>query len=163
MSLHEDAVQFANGAEGIYGVVDKEDFVLIIPRHADGQFQLVQQYRYPVAARYWEFPQGAWETAPGSDPERVALGELEEETGYRANSLQKLGHLFEAYGFCNQGFHIFLADDLQPGRMARDVEEQDMITAAFSYAEIIEMIRNGHIKDAPSIAALGLFALNETA
>ena len=86
MKVHEDTVQFPDGTEGIYGVVDKEDFVLIIPRHNDGRFQLVQQFRYPVGARFWEFPQGSWETQPGSDPVKVALGELEEETGYKARS-----------------------------------------------------------------------------
>ena len=162
MKVHEDAVRFPDGSEGIYGVVDKEDFVLIVPRHEDGRYQLVQQYRYPVSGRYWEFPQGSWETKPGSDPEIVALGELEEETGFRARSLQKLGHLFEAYGFSNQGFHIFLADKLENGTAHRDPEEQDMLTAAFSHREIIEMIRAGQIKDAPTIAALGLLAISES-
>jgi ADP-ribose pyrophosphatase len=129
--------------------------------HEDGRFQLVQQYRYPVGARYWEFPQGSWETGPEVDPETVALGELQEETGFHAGSLTKLGHLFEAYGFSNQGFHIFLATQLTAGKTNRDNEEQDMQTAAFSRDEINEMIEVGQIKDAPSIAALGLLALSK--
>lgn len=161
MKVHEDKVRFPNGADGIYGVVDKEDFALIVPRHADGTFQLVQQFRYPVGSRYWEFPQGSWETKPGTDPKQVALGELEEETGFQANSLVKLGHLFEAYGFSNQGFHVFLASGLEPGRTSRDKEEQDMITACFSLEVIKEMITSGQIKDAPTIAALGLLAISE--
>jgi len=162
LKVHEDVVRFPDGAEGIYGIVDKEDFVLIVPRHEDGRYQLVQQYRYPVAGRYWEFPQGSWETKPGMDPEIVALGELEEETGFRAKSLLKLGHLYEAYGFSNQGFHIFLADALEPGKVARDHEEQDMLTASFSHREVTEMILSGDIKDAPTIAAFGLLAIAES-
>lgn len=160
MSVHEDAVQFPDGSEGIYGVVDKPDFALIVPRHDDGRFQMVEQFRYPVAGRYWEFPQGSWETRPGTDPDEVALGELEEETGLRATRLVRLGHLFEAYGFCSQGCHIFLATGLQPGPTRRDREEQDMQTTAFSLPEIHAMIRSGAIKDAPSIAALGLLAIS---
>ncbi|MEP2641107.1 NUDIX hydrolase [Roseobacter sp.] len=163
MKVHEDAVRFPGGADGIYGVVDKEDFALIVPRHADGRFQLVEQYRYPVGGRYWEFPQGSWETQPGTDPEQVALGELEEETGFRARGLRKLGHLYEAYGFSNQGFHVFLADTLEVGRANRDLEEQDMKTAAFSRAAITTMISDGQIKDAQTIAALGLLAIAEGA
>lgn len=162
MKVFEDAVQFPDGAEGIYGIVDKEDFVLIIPRHGDGRFQLVEQYRYPVAGRFWEFPQGSWETKPGSDPEKVALGELEEETGLRAEKLQKLGHLYEAYGFSNQGFHIFLADNLKPGTANRDHEEQDMQSASFTRAEVTQMILSGQIKDAPTIAALNLLSIAES-
>ena len=162
MKVHEDDVRFPDGSEGIYGIVDKEDFVLIVPRHDNGRYQLVQQFRYPVAERYWEFPQGSWETKPRSNPELVALGELEEETGFKAKSLQKLGHLFEAYGFSNQGFHVFLADGLEQGEAARDHEEQDMITASFSPKEVTELISAGQIKDAPTIAALGLLALFES-
>lgn len=161
MKVHEDAVRFPDGSEGIYGIVDKEDFVLIVPRHEDGRFQLVQQFRYPVAGRYWEFPQGSWETKPGADPEQVAMGELEEETGFRAASLEKLGHLYEAYGFSNQGFHVFLADALKPGALSRDHEEQDMLTATFSRKELTEMIVSGQIKDAPTIAAFGLLSILE--
>jgi ADP-ribose pyrophosphatase len=161
MKVHEDTVRFPDGSEGIYGVVDKEDFALIVPRHADGRFQLVQQYRYPVGGRYWEFPQGSWETKPGSNPKQVALGELEDETGFKAKSLIKLGHLFEAYGFSNQGFHAFLDTGLEEGTVDRDNEEQDMLTASFSLGEFNDMIRSGQIKAAPTIAALGLLAISE--
>lgn len=143
MKVHEDQVQFPDGSNGIYGIVDKEDFALIIPLHADGRYQLVQQYRYPVGERYWEFPQGSWETKPGTNPERVALAELEEETGYRAKTLTNLGHLFEAYGYSNQGMHVFLATDLEPGQINRDREEQDMVTAAFNQLAITDMILSG--------------------
>jgi len=159
MTVREDAVRFPSGHEGIYGVVEKPDFVLIVPIHSDGRIQLVQQYRYPVSARYWELPQGSWETKPGADPVEIARGELEEETGFLAASMAPIGHLFEAYGFSNQGFHIYLATDLQPGKLKRDVEEQGMETAAFPLNDVIEMIDAGTLKDAPSIAALGILRL----
>ncbi|MGS4887929.1 NUDIX domain-containing protein [Roseibium sp. MB-4] len=161
MQVHVDAVRFPDGSDGIYGVVDKPDFALIIPRHDDGRFQLVEQYRYPVGGRYWEFPQGSWESVQSADLEQVALGELEEETGFKATSLTKLGHLFEAYGFSNQGFDVYLAEGLTLGEASRENTEQDMETAAFTRAEITNMIRSGDIKDAPTVAALGLFSLSE--
>ncbi|WP_395173090.1 NUDIX domain-containing protein [Roseibium alexandrii] len=161
MQVHEDAVRFPDGSEGIYGLVDKPDFALIIPRHDDGRFQLVEQYRYPVGGRYWEFPQGSWEGVLNANLEQVALGELEEETGFKATSLTKLGHLFEAYGFSNQGFDVFLAEGLTPAEVSRENTEQDMVTAAFTRAEITDMIRSGDIKDAPTVAALGLLSMSE--
>ena len=160
MKLREDRVRFANGHEGIYSIVDKEDFVLIVPRHADGCFQLVQQFRYPVGARFWEFPQGAWETKPGTNPVDVACGELAEETGFRAGTMKEIGYLYEAYGFSNQGMHVFLATDLVPGNAHRDVEEQGMITGRFSFEEIRGMVTTGEIRDAPTVSALGLLALS---
>lgn len=159
MKVHEDDVLFPSGRAGIFGVVDKPDFALIVPQHEDGRFQLVEQYRYPVGGRFWEFPQGSWENAPGTDPQALALTELAEETGFRAAQLTPLGHLYEAYGFSNQGFHVFHATGLRPGQAARETSEADMRTAAFTRDQITVMIRSGQIKDAPSIAALGLLDL----
>jgi hypothetical protein len=60
MSVREDAVLLDDGSPGLYGVVDKPDFALIIPRDAE-RLWLVEQYRYPVQRRAWEFPQGLLE------------------------------------------------------------------------------------------------------
>ncbi len=52
MSVREDDVQRFDGSPGIYGVVDKPDYALIIPLDGD-RVHLVEQYRYPVGARRW--------------------------------------------------------------------------------------------------------------
>ena len=80
MLVREDAVRRRDSSEGIYGVVEKPAFVVIVPLEEDGGIHLVQQNRYPVGARYWKFPQGSWEQMPGADPAQVARGELREET-----------------------------------------------------------------------------------
>jgi hypothetical protein len=84
MRVREDEIRRRDGSSGIYGVVEKPDFVVIVPLEDDGRLHLVQQFRYPVRGRYWEFPQGSWEQAPGADPMEVARGELREETGLDA-------------------------------------------------------------------------------
>jgi len=58
MTVREDTVRRQDGTTGIYGVVDKPDFALVLPRHERG-FWLVEQYRYPVRRRSWEFPRAA--------------------------------------------------------------------------------------------------------
>jgi 8-oxo-dGTP pyrophosphatase MutT (NUDIX family) len=161
MRVREDAIERADGSAGIYGVVEKPDFALIIPHDRDDGFWLVEQYRYPVGGRYWEFPQGSWEQRADVDPAELARGELREETGLAAGRLERLGHLFEAYGFSTQGFDIWLAGDLRPGPVSRVKEEQDMRHQRFSRERCEEMMRDGTIKDAPSIAAYGLFLLHE--
>jgi hypothetical protein len=40
---------------GLYGVVEKPDLVVIVPLNGD-RLDLVEQFRYPVGARYWELP-----------------------------------------------------------------------------------------------------------
>lgn len=160
MKVREDEIEREDGSPGIFGVVEKDDFVLIIPMDDSG-FYLVEQYRYPVDRRLWEFPQGAWETKPEADPLDVARGELLEETGIRAQTMHYLGHLYEAYGYSNQGFHVFRATELQISQQRLSIEEQDLIMKHVPFAEFDEMVRMGQIKDAPSLAALGLLRLGE--
>lgn len=159
MRVYEDTIQFPDGSESVYGLVEKEDAALVIPVHGNKRFQLVQQFRYPVSGRYWEFPRGSWQARPQIDIEAVALGELEEETGYRAQSLHKLGQIFQACGVASHSCHVFVATGLAPGQLAREKEEQDMVTANFSQAEVHSMIRTGQIRDATTIAAFGLLML----
>lgn len=152
MTVREDRVRRPNGDHGLFGVVDKPDYSLIVP--FDGElFHLVQQYRYPVNGRYWEFPQGTLEKKPETPPERVAQLELAEETGLRAGSIEKLAKLHQAYGYSNQAVHIFLATDLKAGEPSLEPEEGDLITRAFSREACEEMIDNGKITDLSTVAA----------
>ena len=159
MRVREDAIRRRDGSSGIYGVVEKPDFVVIVPLEDGGRLHLVQQFRYPVHGRYWEFPQGSWEQAPGADPMEVARGELREETGRVAARMTYAGHLFVAYGYSNQGFHIFVASDLRRGDDKREREEQDLVTQEFPLSDVERMIREAEIKDAATIAALGLLRM----
>jgi ADP-ribose pyrophosphatase len=86
----------------------------------------------------------------------VARGGLREETSLDATVMTYVGDLFEAYGYCNQGYHIFLATGLRHGNADRDHEEQDLVTKEFSLSEVERMIDHGEIKDATTVAALGL-------
>ncbi len=155
MMVWEDQVRFQDGSEGIYGVVDKPDFSLIVPWDGLG-FYLVEQYRYPVRGRYWEFPQGSLESSPDIDVLEVARIELKEETGLIAESFEILGKLFEAYGFSNQGFTVFLATQLTLGLSNLEVSEMGMVYRRFELEEIWNLIDCGLMRDAPSIAALAL-------
>ncbi len=159
MSVREDKIRFPSGADGIYGVVDKPAFAVIVPLHADGRLQLVRQFRYPVQARLWKVPQGAWEGHADVDPAILARGELEEETGWKAGRLERIGEYLQAPGYSSQGYTLFVAHDLSPGTLARDAEEQDMETAAFSLQNVLGMIDTGAIKDTTTIAAIGLLRL----
>lgn len=158
MSVREDAIRRQSGAEGIFGVVEKPDFVAIVPIQ-DGFIHLVEQYRYPVKQRFWEIPQGSWESDPPANPAVVAAGELKEETGLTAKKLSLVGHLFQAYGYSTQGFHVFLATDLHEGEQQLDSEEEGLVSRAFAISEFENMILSGEIKDATTIAAYGLIKL----
>jgi ADP-ribose pyrophosphatase len=156
--LREDDIRRPDGSRGIYSVVDKPTYALVMPY--DGRrFRLVEQFRYPVGARRWEFPQG---TAPGLadvEPFELAERELREETGLRATSFEALGQLETASGLTSQRGWVFLATGIAEGDADREHEEQDMHSEWFSREDVEQMIRSGVIVDAQSIAAYGLYLL----
>jgi ADP-ribose pyrophosphatase len=158
MRVREDAIERQDGSPGIYGVVEKTDFAVIVPLD-HGLIHLVEQFRYPVQGRFWELPQGSWEEAPGTDPLDLARAELREETGLTAESMLHVGHLYECYGYSTQGYHIYLAQGLQAGEAQREQTEQDMVSRAFQVEEVLSMITQGVIKDSATVAALGMLRL----
>lgn len=163
MTVREDVTVRADGVTGVYGVVEKADFALIVP-YERGGFHLVEQYRYPVGGRYWEFPQGSWPDSPDADPMALARGELLEETGLSASTIRPFGYLYEAYGFCDQGFHMYLATGLTAGPPDLDEEEAGLICRWFSEKDVWRLVADGRIRDAPSVAALGILSrLKESA
>lgn len=161
MIVREDAIERRDGSRGIYGVVDKPDFVLVVPIEGDG-FHLVEEYRYPIGKRTWSFPQGSLPGRRDADPEELARRELAEETGLRAGRLKHLGRLNCSHGTSGQGFNIFVASDLAAGEADREPEEQDMRQKWFSRAEFRALIREGRITDDSTIAAYALLLMDET-
>ena len=158
--LREDDIRRPDGSPGIYSVVDKQTYALVMPyeRH---RFCLVEQFRYPLGARRWEFPQGTAPDLADAEPSELAARELREETGLRATSFEALGQLDTAPGMTSQRGGVFLATGITEGEADREHEEQDMRSAWFLREEVEQMIRSGVIADAQSIASYGLFLLRE--
>lgn len=160
MAVREDVIRRQDGSHGLYGVVDKPDYALVIPMTGE-YFHLVEQYRYPLGMRRWEFPQGTAPERAETDPRTLAEQELREETGLRAATMTELGLLDVAPGLASQRGRAFLARELTECGHAREHEEQDMRTAWFSRREVERMIAGATITDAQSIAAYTLFLLHE--
>ena len=148
MRLHEDRLD----PPGLYAWVEKSPGALIVPLE-DEHVWLVEQYRHPVRGRYWDLPQGAWEDAPDAPAEDLARGELAEETGLRAERMERLGTLFFAYGLLDQRFDVWVATGLEPGPAAPEPTEQDIRCARFPIAEFEAMIARGEVRDAATVAA----------
>jgi 8-oxo-dGTP pyrophosphatase MutT (NUDIX family) len=162
LTVREDDIRRVDGSSGIYAVIDKPAYALVIARTGD-QFRLVEQFRYPLGRRRWEFPQGSAPDQAELEPAELAARELREETGLRAGSLAMLGQLDVAPGMSSQRGWVFVATDLTEGEHEREHEEQDMHSEWFTRDELERMMRNGTITDAQSIAAWALLLLSERA
>ncbi|HET9142645.1 NUDIX hydrolase [Actinophytocola sp.] len=158
MTVREDSIRLPDGSPGIYGVVDKPDYALIMPW--DGvRFMLVEQFRYPLGQRRWEFPQGTAPDRADAEPAELAARELREETGLVATRIEQIGLLDCAPGMTSQRGRVFLATGLTQGPPEREHSEQDMRCAWFTRAGFETAIRTGEITDAQSIAAYALLLL----
>ena len=157
--VREDAVVRDDGSTGVYGVVERQHFGLVIAAERDGVW-LVEQFRHPLGRRAWEFPQGTWSAGDDGTPAELARAELAEETGLRAADLRHLGHLDLAPGLSNQEFDVWLATGLTAGPPAREATEADMRHEFVAEAELRAMVRDGRFTDGPSLAAYSLLLLS---
>jgi len=162
MTVREDGIRLSDGTESIYGVVDKPTYALVIPRDGD-RLHLVEQFRYPVGRRRWEFPAGTAPERADVDPADLAVRELREETGLIAGRMERIGFLEVAPGMSSQRGHVFLASELIEGPTEREHSEQDMRTAWFTVAEFEDMARSGELADSQSLAAYLLLQLHDRA
>jgi 8-oxo-dGTP pyrophosphatase MutT (NUDIX family) len=131
--------------------VDAPDWVNVIAVTPDGEVVLVAQYRHGTDAVTLEIPGGAVDD--GESPLDAARRELEEETGYRAQSWAAIGWVEPNPAFMSNRCWTFLAAGCMPdGRAAPDPSEELVIrrvpVAAFS-----ELIDGGVIRHALVVAA----------
>ena len=159
MRLREDTIRRADGTEGLYGVIERPDFV-VVAALGEGCLTLVEQYRYPVGRRLWELPMGSLESKVDAPPAEVAATELREETGLVAARLEKVGAFLQGPGYCNQLGHVFLATGLRQGPAEREASELGMVAKAVPVSEMEAMIRDGRLVCAVTIAAFGLLRVH---
>lgn len=161
--VREDIIRLPNGKDGLYGIVERGEFVVILPlgTSADGHptVTLVNQYRYPIKKRLWELPMGMWEAQPDAKMEDVAAGELREETGLRAQTLQHAGIVYQGAGYSTQKGHVYLATGLTQGARQLEDTEQGMTCHTFPLSKVEDMIRRNEITCMVSLAAFGLLRI----
>jgi len=157
LKVRVDQVERPDGSIGTYELVEKPDFVMIIPKIGNN-FYLVNQYRYSVGSPSWEFPQG--ECKGINDLEVCAREELKEELGFEAKRLTLLGNLWLAVGNSTQGCGIFLTERVIQDKQQLQESEADLITGSFTEQEIANMIRLGEIRSSTTVAAFGLYLLS---
>ena len=116
--VRKDTARLPNGRLAGREVVEHPGGVAILALHDDATVSVVRQFRYPFQAVITELPAGKLEY--GEEPRLAALRELEEEVGIRAGKLTYLGCLYASPGFCTEVLHMYLAQQLQPGRLHPD-------------------------------------------
>ena len=83
--------------------------VVILAEH-DGKVILIEQYRVPVGARCLELPAGlVGDEDEHATVEGTAVNELEEETGFTAERIERLGEFHSSPGMVAESFTLVRA------------------------------------------------------
>lgn len=93
-------LRLPNQSEGQWECIRHPGGALAVPVTPDGKLVLVKQYRFAVEGRLLEFPAGTVEV--NEAPAETIKREIEEETGYRAQTWRKLGEFFLAPGYSDE-------------------------------------------------------------
>jgi ADP-ribose pyrophosphatase len=147
-----DEIEYESGNKAIREIAIHPGGSVVVPVKDDGKIILVKQFRYPLHKTLIELPAGKLDK--DEDPLVCATRELEEETGYKAKVIKKLGEIYTAPGYCTEILHIYYASGLIPGNHNREEGERGMEILEFSLNEIEKMISSGEITDAKTIVGV---------
>lgn len=154
-SVRQDEVLLPGDRPGVYNVVQKEAAVWILPVTADKQVVMIRNYRYTVDDWCWEIPAGS--VKPPQTAEDAARAELVEEVGGTAEHLEFIGQFYTANGICNEVGHFYLATGVTLSEP--DHEPAEVIEIHLKpIPEVLQMVRENEISDAPSVLAILLNA-----
>jgi ADP-ribose diphosphatase len=128
--------------------------VCVIPFVDDNTIILIRNKRYAVGQLLIELCAGTLD--PKEAPINCAGRELLEETGYLAGKMQPIGNFFSSPGILSEKMYAFVAYDLQESHAALEEGEEIELEPA-GMDEAIEMIREGRIHDAKTIATLLMY------
>lgn len=154
--FRRDEVELESGRRTQREFVIHPGSAAIIPMLPDRRIILIKQYRYAVKNTLYEIPAGTMEA--GETPEQCAHRELKEETGYTANSLEKLIQFYPSPGISNELMHLFLAKDLKKINVGAGfpcpISDETLEVIEVSLNDALAMINNGKIIDAKTICGI---------
>ena len=128
--------------------------VCIIPVLDNGDIILEKQFRKPLEKIILEIPAGKID--PGeTDTLETAKRELQEETGYTAETWIDLGLIYPCPGYSTEVLQLYLAKDLKAGKQNLDYGELIELET-LSLEEIEKKIHNGEIRDGKTITGIFL-------
>jgi ADP-ribose pyrophosphatase len=152
MRLREDLAEMPNGKTTIYGVVECEQCVGVLPFVDDEHVVMVRQYRYVFGENQrWEMPTGG--VKPGESVEEAARRELREEAGYDARDLIHVSTYFTSKSIMREVGHLFVGRNLTQVHSLPD-ETEFFEVAALRFDEVLAMVNASEIRDSMTVIAV---------
>lgn len=158
MVFETERVVRSDGSESARDIVVHPGAVVVAPLDSQGRLLLVTQYRVPCGGAMLELPAGTLEVHDGvvEDSLGAAHRELEEETGFRAESMERIGGFWSAPGFSTEYLTLYLATGLSPAtedRLNPDADE-NLRLSRVPWRDAVAAVEGGVIEDAKSVAGI---------
>ncbi|MGQ0538538.1 MAG: NUDIX domain-containing protein [Gemmatimonadaceae bacterium] len=156
LNLDIDRVKYPDGSEGELELIHHPGASAVVPLldppdTSNPRVVLLRQYRYAAGGVIYEIPAGRLDT--GEAVIECARRELEEETGYLADSISPLVTIYTTPGFTDERIHLFLAWGLTPGTARREKDEF-LSTEVMPFSRALKLLASGEISDAKTAVAL---------
>ena len=148
-------VELENGLKTSREIVRHKGAVAVIAQLPDGRFVLVRQFRKAIEKDLLEIVAGGLE--PHESPADCAVREMKEETGFTCSDLKELGVVYLTPGYSSERTHLFYATLLPEAGEAGPEEDENVDVVCLSAGQIEDMISNGEIEDAKTLAAWLLY------
>ncbi|NOU97639.1 NUDIX domain-containing protein [Paenibacillus sp. LMG 31456] len=150
VSLQVDTVRLPNGETATREIIRHPGAVAVLALIED-RMLVVEQYRKALGKSQVEIPAGKLE--PEEDLVEAAKRELEEETGYRAESLKHLSSFYTSPGFADEILHLYVAEHLEKGEVHLD-EDEFLDCESITLEQAQQYIREQRISDSKTIMAV---------
>lgn len=150
--LTEYGVINPGGGQGIYGKVHFKNLAIgIVPIDEEWHTWLVGQYRFTLDRYSWEIPEGGGPLE--IEPLESAKRELLEETGLEASEWTPIMNMHLSNSVTDEYAIIYLARGIKQG-IATPEETEQLQVKRIPFEEAWQMVENGTITDAMSVAAI---------
>jgi 8-oxo-dGTP pyrophosphatase MutT (NUDIX family) len=157
-SLLEDRLSDRDGSEFIRTYVDSPGAVSVVAIDAQDRVIMIKQWRASLDRVVWEVPAGMRDK-PGEAPQDCGARELEEETGYRAHSIELLTCFHPSAGLMNGSHHVYLARDLEfVGARHDGPEEAELEVVLMPFDDAVAMVESGDVTASSAVIGLMLAA-----
>ena len=163
LTFRIDTIVRADGSRATREVAGHPGAVAIVALDEADRVLLVRQWRSPAGRAMLEIPAGTLDyvdRAKGivEDHALAAPRELEEETGYRADSWRRLGEFWTAPGFATELMHLYFATRLRAAHDEDDRrgpdEDERLELVRMPWRDAVAAATDGRIVDAKSLVGL---------